>query len=203
MITDRKQSGFGARFDRSVGRGIVVGSLAGIAAAVAMILLAMVANVTYRDVGFFTPLYHIASAFTSPDAMMASMEHAQSGDLYHFVPGAAATGLAIHLGFGASLGAFFGAIVALGRLQRSAIVAAGVVFGFAVLAVMSWIVLPVTADLFGGGKPISEMPTMAGLGTFIGEHALFGFLLGLLSAAALGRRTRQEVTSRASDRRAA
>jgi len=54
----------------------------------------------------------------------------------------------------------------------------GVVYGLAVFAVMSFAVLPAVADLFGGGKPISDMPEMVGYGSFAIEHALFGLVLG-------------------------
>jgi hypothetical protein len=45
--------------------------------------------------------------------------------------------------------------------------------------VMSFVALPVIADVFGGGDPISEMPRLVGWGTFAVEHALYGFVLGL------------------------
>lgn len=152
---------------------------AGVVAAAVMIAYAMVAAATYQDTGFFTPLYHIASTFIDPSAMEASMKAAMGGDSFHFDLGPAALGLAIHLGTGAVLGALFGLGLGAVRSSRLATVPLGVGYGLVVLVVMSFVVLPVAADLFGGGKPISDMPTMVGWGTFSVEHLIFGAVLGL------------------------
>jgi hypothetical protein len=49
---------------------------------------------------------------------------------------------------------------------------------------MSWVTLPITVEVVGGGRPIEEMPSMVGWGTFSVEHALFGLVLGAFTAAA-------------------
>ena len=70
------------------------------------------------------------------------------------------------------------------RLQGAAPpVVAGVVFGLAIMVFMSVITLPITAAVLGGGRPIEEMPSMVGWGTFSIEHAMFGLVLGIWAAA--------------------
>ncbi len=157
----------------------VGGLIAGAAAAAIMIAYAMVSAATYQDTGFFTPLYHIASTFIEPSAMEASMQHAMGGDSFHLDVGPAALGMAIHLGTGAVLGAVFGALIGALRSPRLAAVPLGLVFGLVVLVLMSFVVLPVAAEAFGGGKAISDMPDMVGWGTFSLEHLIFGLVLGL------------------------
>lgn len=147
-----------------------------------MALYAMVVSAAYKDVGFVTPLYHIGSAFSSPNAMMASMEAAKGGDSTYFDAGPAAFGLLVHMLTGAAAGAVFGALASLTSLRRSLIVAAGAVYGLVILAVNALIGLPVAAELFDGGDPIADMPSMAGWGTFITEHVIFGVVLGLVVA---------------------
>lgn len=155
------------------------GAIAGTAASVVMMTYAMVAASTYQDAGFFTPLYHIASTFTEPGAMEASMKHAMAGDSFHLDIGPAALGVAIHLGTGAVLGAVFGVLIAALRSPRLAALPLGLGYGLVVLAVMSFVILPVAAETFGGGKAISDMPDMVGWGTFSLEHLIFGLVLGL------------------------
>ncbi len=155
------------------------GFAAGTAAAAVMIVYAMVAAATYQDTGFFTPLYHIASTFVEPGAMQASMEAAIGGDSFYFDAGPAALGLGIHLGTGAVLGALFAFLLAALRLPRLAAVPLGVGYAAVVLALMSFVVLPVAAELFGGGQPVSDMPDMVGWATFSVEHLIFGLVLGL------------------------
>ncbi len=157
----------------------VGGAIAGAAAAGVMIAYAMVAAATYQDTGFFTPLYHIASTFIEPGAMEASMQHAMGGDSFHLDVGPAALGIAIHLGTGAVLGAVFGVLIGALRSPRSAALPLGLGYGLVVLALMSFVVLPVVAEAFDGGKAISDMPDMVGWGTFSLEHLIFGLVLGL------------------------
>jgi hypothetical protein len=155
------------------------GALVGIVAALAMGMFAMIASATYHDTGFFTPLHHIASAVVSPDAMMRSMEAGMAGDTFAISPGIALLGLALHLATGAFWGAIFGLIVASGWFHGVAGLVGGVVYGLLVLVVMAFVALPVIALVFGGGEPISDMPRLAGWGTFAIEHAIYGAVLGL------------------------
>ena len=165
---------------------MALGVAGGVAAATVMAMYAMIVSVAVKDVGFFTPLYHIGSAFISPEAMMTSMERAETGDSYYFTVGPAVAGMIVHLMTGAATGAVFGVVVRLLRLSKALVVLGGVVYGLGVLVVNGFVGLPVVADLFGGGEPISDMPTMVGWGTFTIEHVMFGLVLGLVLTRAVG-----------------
>ncbi len=163
---------------RTVGRGV----LAGIVAGIAMAMFAMIAAATYQGTGFFTPMYHIASTFIDPTAMETSMKEAMGGNLYYFTAGPAALGMAIHMVTAIAFGVIFALLVTWVDLQGRVAPVVGAVYGLGVFALMSFAVLPVVADLFGGGKPIADMPVMVGYATFGIEHAIFGLVLGLVLA---------------------
>jgi hypothetical protein len=169
------------------------GALLGAGAAIVMAMYAMIAAATYQGTGFFTPLYHIASAVLDPSAMMRSMQAAGGGDTFVFSAGPAVVGVSLHLLTGAFWGAVFGLIVSTGRLRGVTGLIAGIVYGLAVLVVMAFVGLPVIAAVFGGGEPISDMPRLAGWGTFTIEHAIYGAVLGLWP---LLRSSRQTATRR-------
>jgi hypothetical protein len=155
------------------------GALVGVIAALVMGLFAMVASATYHDTGFFTPLHHIASALVAPDAMMRSMEAGMHGDTFDISVGPALLGLGLHLLTGAFWGAIFGLIVSAAPLRGAGWLAVGIVYGLAVMVAMALVALPVIASVFDGGEPISDMPRLAGWGTFTIEHAIYGAVLGL------------------------
>ncbi|MGH2809225.1 MAG: hypothetical protein ACRDKT_18315 [Actinomycetota bacterium] len=163
---------------RTVGRGVVAGILAGIA----MAMFAMIAGATYQDTGFFTPMYHIAATFIDPIAMEASMKEAMGGNLFYFSAGPAALGMAIHMMTAIAFGVIFALLAIWWNLRGPVASLVGVIYGLGVFALMSFAVLPVVADLFGGGKPISDMPEMVGYTTFGVEHVIFGLVLGLVLA---------------------
>lgn len=163
-------------------RGVKWGVLGGVLGAVVMAMYAMIVSAAVKDVGFFTPLYHIASAFISPKAMMTSMAHAAAGDASYFAFGPALVGLIVHMMTGAGAGAVFGAAVAMRHLARPVTVVLGGLFGLLVLVVNGFVGLPIAASLFGGGKAISDMPKLVGWGTFTVEHLLFGLVLGAVVA---------------------
>lgn len=171
---------------QSLGRALLIGAGAGIVASLAMALYAMLAA-WEKDTGFFTPLYHIASLWISQDAMMTSMTGAMDGSAFHFDLGPAVLGVAIHMATGAAYGAIFGLIVARLPLGVLVLAGAGLVWGAIVFVFSSFIGLPVAAALFDSGDPIENMAEMAGWGTFVIEHLLYGLVLGVLVA--LGRRT--------------
>lgn len=163
-------------------RAIGLGVLGGIVGATGMAMLAMIAAASYQGTGFFTPMYHIASSLgggASMDAMKTSMGQAQAGDVMSLFTAPALTGLAVHMATGMMWGALFGVLLAVMRIPRALVVPIGVAYGIAVMLVMAFVVLPVTAGLFGSGEPIRNMPSMVGWGTFAAEHALFGFLVGV------------------------
>jgi hypothetical protein len=171
-------------------RAAVIGLVAGLIGAMAMAIFAMTAAVTYQDTGFFTPLYHIGSAFgsgESADAMSTSMNQATGSDLFYFTAGPAALGTGIHLITGAGWGLLFGLLVRAMRITRSAVVPVGVVFGILAMLVMSFGLLPAVAGLFDSGPAIRDMPSLVGWGTFSIEHAIFGLVLGLVGLAIASR----------------
>jgi hypothetical protein len=149
------------------------------AAAMGMAMYAMIASITYHHVGFFTPLYHIASTFTAPTALTASMAQAMAGHNFSFTAGPALVGMIVHLATGAGAGAAFAVIVGLLRERpgRAVTVAAGMGYGLIVMGVNAVVGLPLAAQLFGGGGRISTMPSMVGWWTFTIEHLIFGMVL--------------------------
>ena len=176
----------------SFSRGVLVGAGAGILASLVMAMYAMIAGWA-KGAGFFTPLYHIASLWASPKAMMASMEDGMAGNPFHFEFGPALLGVVIHIMTAATYGAVFGLIVARLRLGTAALAGAGLAWGAAVFALSTFIGLPVAAALFGSGDQIANMAEMAGWGTFVIEHLLYGLVLGLLVG--LDRRRSSAVTT--------
>lgn len=171
-------------------RAVLVGAGAGVIASLVMAMYAMLAA-WEKGTGFFTPLYHIASLWAPGDDMMASMTDAMAGNDFHFVFGTAALGAIIHMTTGALYGALFGLVVGLVgtrmHLGMAALAAVGVLYGFLVFVVSTYVGLPIAAAIFDSGDPIKNMAEMAGWGTFITEHLIFGLTLGIL--AALGRST--------------
>lgn len=162
-------------------RPAATGMVAGMVAAMGMAMYAMIAGITYHHVGFFTPLFHIASTFISPTALMTSMQQAAAGHNFFFTAGPAVVGMIVHLAIGAMAGAGFAVTVTLlrRRLAGAALVATGTVYGLIVLGFNAVIGLPVAAHLFGGGTRISTMPSLAGWWTFTIEHLIFGMVLAL------------------------
>ncbi|MFC4377345.1 hypothetical protein ACFO5K_25000 [Nocardia halotolerans] len=172
----------------AIGTAALRGAVAGVVASLVMAMYAMIAAATYQHTGFFTPLYHIASTFIAPDAMMSSMMAAGSGSTFTFEFGPAVLGAVIHMMVGAMYGAMFAVIARMARLHGVALIVSAVVWGAVVFAVSAWIGLPLAAAIFGGGDPIADMASMVGYPTFLGEHLLFGGALGLLLAARPGTR---------------
>jgi hypothetical protein len=167
---------------RSLGRAILVGALAGVIASLVMAIYAMCASWA-KDTGFFTPLYHIASLWADQEAMMKSMTAGMEGeDAFTFVFDTALLGAVIHVMTGAAYGAIFGLAVSKLRLGAALLAGLGIVYGAIVFAVSAWIGLPLAAALFDSGDPIENMAEMAGWGTFVIEHLLYGLVLGLLVA---------------------
>lgn len=165
-----------------IGPAILRGALFGMAGSLVMAAFAMMAAATYQHVGFFTPLYHIASTFVSPSTLMASMQEAMAGHTYYLVAGPAVLGAVVHMMTGAMYGLVFAVVATLARLRGAALVAGGVLWGAMVFLVSSFVVLPVAARLFGSGDQIAHMAATVGYGTFLAEHLLYGLALGLLLA---------------------
>ncbi len=164
-----------------LGQVAVLGAVAGVIASVPMAMYAMIAAWA-KDTGFFTPLYHIASLFLSDDSMMTSMTDGGSGSAFTFEFGPALLGVVIHMMTGAMYGVVFALAISRLVLNRSLIVGAGLVWGAMVFAVSAWIGLPIAAAVFNSGDQITSMAEMAGYGTFVIEHLVYGLVLGLVLA---------------------
>lgn len=171
-----------SRDEVTIQRTMALGAVGGMIAAVVMAMYAMVAAATYQHTGFFTPMYHIAAALTSPGTMMASAKEASQGHLFDLSVGPALLGLVVHMMVGAAYGIVFALLARLLSLHRAATVLGGAVFGLLAMAISSVALLPATASLLGGGEPISDMPTIVGWPTFSIEHVLFGLTLGIVLA---------------------
>lgn len=171
----------------SLGRAVLIGAVAGVIASLVMAMYAMMAAY-FKDTGFFTPLYHIASLVTNDADMMKSMKADQmNGDAFTFLFGPAILGAMIHMMTGAMYGAVFGAVVSRLRLGFGALAGVGMVYGFGVFVMSAYIGLPLAASIFNSGDPIKNMAEIAGWGTFIVEHLMYGIALGALVALAAAR----------------
>jgi hypothetical protein len=165
-------------------RAVLIGAGAGVIASLVMAAYAMLAAFA-KDTGFFTPLYHIASLLTGDaDLMKSMMADQENGDAFTFLVGPALLGAMIHMMTGAMYGVVFGLVTSRLRLGVAGLAGAGLVYGFLVFVVSAYLGLPLAAAIFGSGDPIKNMAEMAGWGTFIIEHLLYGVALGLLVAVA-------------------
>ncbi len=159
--------------DRILQRGIG----AGFVASTAMGLLAMVASATYQGRGFYTPVYHVAFII-DPNTMPKSLERAAAGERFFFSHEAFLFGLATHIVVAGIVGALFALVAIVLQWHGTRALRGGVVYGLAVMAFMSLVVLPSAASISGAGEPISRMGGEIGWPTFIVLHALFGLILG-------------------------
>jgi len=177
MAADRRVEGVS-----SLERAIEAGILAGMVAAVPMGLFATIAAATYQHMGFFTPMYRIA-AVLDPTSMLVSMQEADTGSPFYFDLQPLVAGSAMHL----AIAGFFGVVFAL--LARSlgirgpVALPAGVLHGLAVMALMGLVVLPLAADLLGGGRAIADTASIVGWPTFTVGHVLYGLTLGAWTVA--------------------
>lgn len=167
---------------RSVTAAGKLGALLGAAASLFMAAFAMMAAATFQGSGFFTPLYHIASTFISPNTMMTSMQHAMTGSTFYFSFGPAVLGAVVHMMIGAMFGAVFAIAVVLLGLRGPVVIAAGTAWGGIVFVISSFIALPVAAAVFSSGDQITHMASKVGYGPFLAEHLVYGLALGLLLA---------------------
>jgi hypothetical protein len=159
----------------------VLGALAGVLASLVMAAYAMIAA-WVKGVGFFTSLYHIASLLISQDSMMASMQSGMAGNAFHFEIGPALAGAVIHMMTGAAYGALFGLAVYRFALGTGKLILAGLVWGLVVFLFSAFVGLPLAAGVLGSGPQIAHMAAMAGWGTFLVEHLLYGAVAGALLA---------------------
>jgi uncharacterized membrane protein YedE/YeeE len=64
-------------------------------------------------------------------------------------------------------------------LAQRAIVAAGVVYGLAVMVVMGLVVVPLADGALSGDPRVASFPRVAGWLTFVVAHVIYGLVLGL------------------------
>ena len=161
-----------------VERAIETGMMAGMAAAVPMGIFAMIASATWQRAGFYTPMYRIASVL-DPLPLEASLEEAAAGSpSFYFYPQPMFAGFAVHLAIGGFFGVLFVVLVRALRVRGPASVAAGVLYGLGVAALMGLVLLPLGAELLGGGRQVAEAASIVGWPTFAAWHLLYGLGLG-------------------------
>jgi hypothetical protein len=159
--------------ERVIERGV----FAGLVASVVMAVFAMVASATYQGRGLFTPLYHAAFIIDGQTLGMA-IAKAGAGEPFYFFRETFIFGMIVQVMVGGALGAMF-AVAAKGlRLHGTRALLGGLVYGLLAMVVMSLLVLPWAANLFGAGEPISRMGAEVGWPTFAAQFAIFGLALG-------------------------
>jgi hypothetical protein len=169
--------GFAGRRSDALERIAQRGIFAGFGASTIMGLLAMVASATYQGRGFFTPVYHVAFII-DPNTMGASLAQARAGERFFFAREAFVFGVATHVIVAGILGALFSLVALKLRFAGTRALVGGVIYGLAVMVVMSAVVLPLAASTSGAGDPISRMGSEIGWPTFAALHVIFGLLLG-------------------------
>jgi len=165
-----------------VERAIETGMMVGMAAAVPMGIFAAIASATWQHAGFYTPMYRIASVL-DPLPLQASLEEAAADSpSFYFYPQPMFAGGAVHLAIGGFFGVLFVLLVRALRVRGRAAVAAGLLYGLAVAALMGLVLLPVAAEQLGGGRQIAEAASIVGWPTFAAWHLLYGLGLGIWMA---------------------
>lgn len=167
-----------------VERAVETGMLAGMAAALPMGIFAMIASATWQHAGFYTPTYRIASVL-DPLPLEASLEEAAaSTPSFYFYPQPMFAGFAVHLAIGGVFGVLFVLLTRSlqERLRGPAALAAGVLYGLAVAALMGLALLPLAADALGGGRQVAEAAAIVGWPTFAAWHVVYGLGLGVWAA---------------------
>ncbi len=146
---------------------LLIGAIAGMIGGAVMAMFTMIATATYLNMGFFTPLYAIASPLAGQQTLMTS----QHQGLFSFALGPALVGLIVHMMWSALYGMIFGLIVYATHLKGTLAVISGMVYGVLVMLLMSFIVAPIA-----GAPNLLQM--LGGLSFTLG-HLMFGLVLGL------------------------
>jgi hypothetical protein len=161
-----------------VERAIENGMMAGMAAALPMAIFAMIASATWQHAGFYTPMYRIASVL-DPLPLEASLEEAAADSpSFYFYPQPMFAGFAVHLAIGGFFGILFLALARALRVRGPANIVAGVLYGLAVAVLMGLVLLPLAADVLGGGRQVAEAAGIVGWPTFLAWHLVYGIGLG-------------------------
>jgi hypothetical protein len=146
---------------------LIAGAIAGMLGGAMMAMFTMLATATYLGMGFFTPLYVIASPLSGPQAMMTAMH----GGVFYFALGPAILGLVVHMMWSALWGIVFGLIAYGLHLRGAAAIIGGMVYGVLIMLVMNFVLLPIV------GAP--NLLVLLGGITFTIGHLLFGMVVGL------------------------
>jgi len=146
---------------------LIAGAITGMIGGAMMAMFTMIATATYLHMGFFTPLYVIASPLTGPQTMMTAM-HAGT---FYFAVGTALLGLIVHMMWSAFWGIIFGLIAYGLHLRGVVAIIGGMVYGVLILLVMNFVLLPIV------GAP--NLLHLLGGTTFVIGHLLFGMVVGL------------------------
>ena len=153
--------------------------MAGMAAAAVMALFSMVAAAA--ELGVYGRLYMV-TAIVEPGPLEVSIAEAQAGSRVFLEVGGAAAGLAVHLAIGAGFGAVFALLKRALGLRGAVAVAAGALYGLAVMALMGLVLVPGLAGETAGGPLIADVPELLGWPVFAAEHLLYGLVLGAWAA---------------------
>jgi uncharacterized membrane protein YagU involved in acid resistance len=146
---------------------LIIGAITGMIGGAVMAMFTMIATATYLNMGFFTPLYAIASPLAGQQTLMTSLHQG----VFYFAPGAGLLGLVIHMMWSALYGMIFGLIAYATHLKGALAVISGMVYGLLVMLLMSFIVAPIA------GAP--NLLQMLGGFSFTLGHLMFGLVLGL------------------------
>jgi uncharacterized membrane protein YagU involved in acid resistance len=169
--------GFARRRGAALERTLEKGVFFGIVASIPMGVCAMVASATYQARGFYTPAYHVAFII-DPNTLGMSLAKAGTGERFFMSRESFVFGLAAHVMVAGVFGALFAVLATKLRLQGNRVLVAGLVYGLAVMVVMSAAVLPAAGRFFEAGPTISDMASEIGWATFAALHAIYGLALG-------------------------
>jgi uncharacterized membrane protein YagU involved in acid resistance len=146
---------------------LIIGAIAGMIGGAVMAMYTMIATATYLHMGFFTPMYVIASPLIGRQVLMTSLHQG----LFYFALGPALLGLVVHMMWAALYGMIFGLIAYGTHLKGVVAVISGLIYGVLVMLFMSFIMVPIV------GAP--NILNLLGWSTWTIGHLLFGLVLGL------------------------
>jgi hypothetical protein len=169
--------GFVGRRPEALERTLEKGVFFGVLGSIPMGLCAMLASGTYQGRGFYTPAYHVAFTI-DPNTFGLSLGRAAAGERFFMSQEAFVFGLAIHVVVAGIFGALFAVVATRLRLRGTQVLVGGLVYGLAVMVLMSALVLPLAGAAFDAGDPIARMGSEIGWATFAALHAVFGLALG-------------------------
>src|SRR5712691_6857353 len=118
---------------------LIAGAVAGMLGGAMMAMFTMLATATYLHMGFFTPLYVIASPLSGPQSMMTAMH----GGTFYLTLGPAILGLVVHMMWSALWGIVFGLIASGLHLRGAVAIIGGIVYGVLIMLVMNFVLLPI------------------------------------------------------------